>query len=648
FENPLLGAPFRQTMYDHPVGAFAHFACLRLLSWVFRDAALTVNVFYLLGFSLVTATSLSVARRFGLGRATALVVALLYAFAPYHLLRGETHLFLSTYYVVPVAILAVYRLATGDVDFRWPLERRTLCVLAALVLVASANVYYAFFTGVLLLVHGAARALRAHRVRPFVTAVALGAVLAGSFALNIAPNLVHFASHGRNRGGADRTPIEAEVHGLRPGSLVMPLPDHRVPALREARQKYDRGRAPLENASATLGAAGTLGLFLLLAELFRRRDERLARFLAESNLVLLLLGATGGAGSLIALFVTPLLRAYSRVSIFIAFLALLALGRALEAATRWLAVKLAPRFEKIALQRVEGLLATLTLTLGLLDQTSPALVPNHAALARSYRDDERLLRTVEASLSPGSSLFTLPYLAFPEGSEAIASNDLLRGYLHSRTLRFSAGAMNGTYAARWQKDVAEQSPEELVRLLRRAGFAGLYVDRRGMGDPVLENALAPLLGAPWTNAQRDLAVYPLARDDRGAPAAASAPDAHALERVVPLQWSNFYDEEHNRAHRWRWSAGAAGITLQNVAKGPQRVRIRFDLYAAAAHPLALRMGGLLRGDRTLTTESQHVDATVVVPAGTDTLWFSPSRETAVQGNRILSFAVRDLKLATLD
>jgi phosphoglycerol transferase len=638
FENPRLGAPFGLQMYDHPVGGLVHFALLELSTLVGASAPVAVNLHFLLGFPLTTATALFALGRLGVPARPAVVAALLFAFLPYHFVRGETHLFLASYYVVPLAVLAVYWCARGEVVLAPRPNRRGLAALAVMALTASANVYYALFTGVLLLVHGGAVSWRARGWRPFFTAAGLCGGLTLAFALNIAPSLAHFATHGRNPGGVERHEFEAELYGLRPGALVLPMPRHRLAAFRQVRAHFDQGRGQTESDAAALGIVASCGCLGLLGRLFRRANDERGTFLAESNLALLLLGAVGSAGALVALFVTPLLRAYARVSIFIGFFALAWVAERLGLAHGALTTRFRRPWAGDALLGV-------VLWFGILDQTSPLLVPAYAALSRSFAQDRAFVRALEASLPSNAAVFVLPYVAFPEGKALVSGNDLTLGYQHAERLGFSAGAMNGSYGALWQESVASQPPELLVRTLALAGFGAVYVDRRGMrqGDQV-EVALARLLGHPLVNERGDLAAYLL---DKPRAALRAGPlwagRASALELVVP-RWSGFYDQEERLGERWRWSGGEASLEFENPAPRAQRFRVSFQLNTATPTPARLRLSGLVAKELLLDQTGQTVTLSVSFAPGTSTLRFEPRTPPVSTAGRLLSFAVRGLTL----
>src|SRR5207302_515103 len=102
-----------------------------------------------------------------------------------------------------------------------------------------------------------------------------------------------------------------------------------------------------ENDYASLGILGSIGFLLLVGGLFSRKRvaPNMGRIVDPSypgvreglgalNAAALLLGTTGGLGSLFSLLVGPWIRGYNRISIYIAFFAFFALALALEGLVR--------------------------------------------------------------------------------------------------------------------------------------------------------------------------------------------------------------------------------------------------------------------------------------------------------------------------
>ena len=111
--NPDLGAPFHQQLFDFPVGLDnLNLLGLKVLGAVFGDVGTTVNMFFVLTFAAVAVSMLPRAPGAAASSPSSSVVALLYAFLPYHFARGVPHLFLSSYWVVPLAVYLILRVVS--------------------------------------------------------------------------------------------------------------------------------------------------------------------------------------------------------------------------------------------------------------------------------------------------------------------------------------------------------------------------------------------------------------------------------------------------------------------------------------------------------------------------------------------------------
>ena len=122
---------------------------MKLIGLFTSDAAVVVNVFFLLTFPLVGLAAYLVLRRLTVTPFVAIACSILYTLMPYHFYRGEMHLVLSAYYVVPLgAYLVLAVLGDRPLWGRWRLTLTTLA-LCAVIAFASAGYYYAAFTVIL-------------------------------------------------------------------------------------------------------------------------------------------------------------------------------------------------------------------------------------------------------------------------------------------------------------------------------------------------------------------------------------------------------------------------------------------------------------------------------------------------------------------
>ena len=486
YENRRLGAPNGQQLYDYPVlsGDGLHVAFFWIAGLFTDDPSVVMNVFFVLTFPVTAVVTYLVLRRLAVGPEVALVIAVLYALTPYHFMRGEVHLFLAAYYVVPIGAY----LALSVLDGRLRIGLAT-GALAALVALASGSFYYSAFTVLLVAVAALLRFFASRDRRALLPAgFVVGVILAVSL-VQLAPTIVYRVANGTNEEVAKRYWFESENYGLRLAQLLLPVDGHRIDALASRKAEYTSQIPQTEAAAGTLGIVAAVGLLWLLAVLLLAVvgawPGMIAQYrgIAALTLAAVLVGTTGGLATLMAV-VWPQIRAWNRLSIFIAFFALLAVGLLLES--------LRQRLPALGF----GVLLGGLLVLGALDQTSSFFIPPHAGLAADYRADQSWFRSVENQLPEGASVVQLPYEPFPEPPPGLRPlYEPAKAYLHSSDLRWSWGAMRGRRDD-WSAQYATRPAAELVPAAREAGFEAIVVDKLAYpdGGVATESDLSRVLG----------------------------------------------------------------------------------------------------------------------------------------------------------
>jgi phosphoglycerol transferase len=502
WHNPSLGAPDGQQMFDFPLvgGDPLNVVAIKVLGVFSSDSSVVMNLFFLFTFPAVGLASYLVLRRLELSVPVAIACSILFALLPYHFERGEGHLMLSAYYAVPLGAYLVLSVLGERPLFagrRGALKTVALCGVIAF---ASAAFYYSAFTVVLALAAGVLTAIAARSWRPLLQGAAVSGVIAAFTVVALLPSFVYWARHGTNPAVGHRATFESELYGLKFAQLVLPIEQHRIGELAHVRQTYDnwfpRTEAATNTALGVVAAGGfvfLLGLcFVQLAAPGRRvasprfGQAGMAAFLA------LLFAWTGGLAVFVA-GVSPQIRAWNRLSVFIGFFGLLAVGLGLERALAWLR----PRRRGVEL----GLGAVLVvLAIGALDQTSSAYEPSYATNAADYRSDGALVSEIEAALPANALVFQLPFRPFPEAPAlgAMVDYDLMRGYLHSHDLRWSYGAVKGRGSSGRNAVLAALPVPQMVKQVEADGFSGIYIDRFGYADraSALEKQLSQVLGRP--------------------------------------------------------------------------------------------------------------------------------------------------------
>jgi hypothetical protein len=124
----------------------------------------------------------------------------------------------------------------------------------------------------------------------------------------------------------------------------------------------------------------------------------------------------------------------------------------------------------------------------------------YKAIQAEYASDDKLVSYIESSVDEGSMIYQLPYHKYPEGE---AQNDmwdyhLFVGYLHSDTLKWSYGSVKGREGDSWNEEIGSLKADDMVKALKEAGFAGIYIDRRAYLAEQIEQLESDLTEATGT------------------------------------------------------------------------------------------------------------------------------------------------------
>ncbi|MEI8000027.1 MAG: hypothetical protein WCI50_01630 [Actinomycetes bacterium] len=406
---------------------------------------------------------------------------------------------------------------------------------------ASTGSYYAAIAMTLLVGVVLVDALARRRGRVVASA---GIALAAIFAVvlfNLLPTFVSWAEHGRNTHLVQRGPSETEVNGLKISQLVLPVEGHRIGFLAAASADSTRFTVIPAERGQQLGAIGAVGFVALLGAVLvaarRRRGAgtpdavttaavtaavttadaapnappvspaapvasapvEVLRTFGVATVIALVIAAVSGFSLIISGLGVKEIRSWNRVSVFIGFFALVAVGFGIDWARRRFA-------HRRWIRPVSVVVCALLVVVGVLDQVSPLTVPHYAATRRTFDSDRVFFGRVQRTLPKGAAVFDLPYVFFPESGavDGIGPYDTVRGFLHTDDLNWSWGGVIGT-PADWVAATAhltETDPAEMLDRVTAVGFRGLVLDRRGDRSTASdasgprEQAITAHLGAP--------------------------------------------------------------------------------------------------------------------------------------------------------
>ncbi|WP_159081289.1 hypothetical protein [Nocardioides sediminis] len=491
-----LNAPFGQNVHGYALTDELLMGVVgKVFVPLFGSASAATNWWVTLTFPMAAVTAVYLARYLGLSRASSAVSGLAFAILPDHLLRTTGHYSLATTWVIPVVVLAALSLLHPR-----PMSGRSRvawhgALLAGLVCVTLTNAYYAVFGGFLIMVAGVAAAVSTRTVRVLGHAVLRCTALGVPLVLTVWLDKRGLPSPlGYEAFAVTRSPGDADIYGGRITAMLLPAQSHRFEVFRDLRSAYETSFAahaetPALGLVAALGFCG-LVIWSLLAYWRPRWLEAHRRLssLAGLTWVSVLVFATGGVGNAWAFVLDGGgIRVWSRMHVFIALLALLAVGLCIDALRRPLARALA----------VGGVLVVV-----LVDQTTPLYRPDTAATTAMKTEVEALTAAIAEDAGSGAAVYQYPEISYlvPQRETAPASlSDGFLPYVYSSEesgLRWSYGGLQGDPRADWQLALGQRPLVEQAALLSNAGFAGILVDRAPLTSTPDELAEIAQLGTP--------------------------------------------------------------------------------------------------------------------------------------------------------
>jgi phosphoglycerol transferase len=576
--NKYIGMPTGLYMQDFPFPNNLDCGLIKLISYFTKSYGLTLNIFYLLTFPLTTFTSMLVFRQFKASYSSSIFGSLIYAFTSYHFSRGENHLFLSTYYLIPLVVMVILWTYEDNTiifgkDGKFNVFNSKFLISAFIcILMGLSFVYYAFFSCYFLMVFGIILFLSRKDIRSLFTSVFFVGLITLSTTVNALPTIIYQQKMGSNLAIYARYPQEAEIYGLKIIQLFLPTAAHRFSFLDNITSKY-ASTAPVcnENLTASLGIIGSVGCIFLLFWIFYRVSDNCTKSfeleqkfnaLSVLNLSAILLGTIGGFSSIFSYFVYSQIRGYNRISIFISFFSIFAIVLLLDIVRA--------KFKKdINLKVLYCSFLILLLLGGVLDQTSPSITRSYSSNEKEFYNDENFIKEIEATMPQDTMIFQLPYISFPEypPQNKMLDYDHFKGYLHSNSLRWSYGAMKGREVDYWQKLVASEPPEEMVETLSLAGFNGIYVDSYGYtdsGSELISNLSKTLMTDPLKSENRRLYFFDMTSYNSQLKSRLTAEEEFG-KKIVSTSFfgEGFYSSEHDQDRCWRWSLNKSSLYLTN-------------------------------------------------------------------------------------
>jgi phosphoglycerol transferase len=493
YNIPELGYPFHSYQYDFPgYVEYAHILNIKFLSFFTNNLVTIFNIYFLLGFIICFGVTYKILRLLDFDPLYSFVISLIYTFSPFHFER-IMHTSYTYYFIAPFIFyiaLKIYKTSFSDQG-----AKLTFYEKLALIFFGMFGLYYVVFSLIILSVLFIALLSNPtfKKVNIKATLIAIAMLIAG-LAISMSPSVIKKINNPNSFPSlVKRQAYESEIAGFKFMQLISPRLDHRVNSLANFTQSYiDKSPLINENISASLGLFGALGLIISFYYIFiamaggvkKEKDSTTISFLSLCTITLFMFGTIGGFGSLVAYIITPIIRSWNRISIFIEFSSLLIFF-----------IYIRSIFKKYKVNSFyTRIFLCLLLLIGLYDQTnfldsykgriSQCIKSCSKEENKKYLSDKDFFGKVEGSLPKGAAIYVFPYMGFPEvpGKFGLETYDLIRGYVNSDYLRFNYGGVRSRPGDDFYQALSNEPLKKQIDVAKKLGFQGFYIDTRGYAD----------------------------------------------------------------------------------------------------------------------------------------------------------------------
>ena len=515
-----LGAPYGQQVFDYASFflQIPEYLFIKILTLFSSDVPVIENLLYLFTFVFCSLSAYIVLRKMSIHYFFAVCGSILYAYTPYIFERRLSHYCLTACYFVPVSIYLCYATYIKDDYFKLNIKswnKKTVAILLLCACIATNGIgYYPFFTCFLLCVSAFCKFIQTRKIKSILPQIRIILCIGLFMLLALLPTILYHRAYGSNPI-ATRDLYSVEVYSLKITQLFMPIYSHGITKIQEFINEYNM-HTPLtnENTTSYLGVIGGIGFIIGLIGIFAIRKVEISSYkiienkkskktnkidnrnidtdekicdatiplMARFNLACVLFMSIGGFISLLAVLTKLyVMRGFNRISIYIMFCSLVIICSVAQSKYNQIKDK--------KKKMVFCCIVCLITLFGVWDQT-PQLINDGSSLRANrerWNADEAFIGQIEAVMNEGDMIFQLPYHQYPEAGSVNNMTDyqLLEGYIHSDTLRWSYGGLKGRESDAYSAYVTSLDTESMINKIVADGFKGLYIDKRAYTEESL-------------------------------------------------------------------------------------------------------------------------------------------------------------------
>lgn len=494
--------PYDTAYISGAVGHTFHAVIFKIISLFCKDAIVLVNIYYLLGFFLMGCIAYIALRQVGTATVGSIICAVLYSQLPYHYLRNEIHIYLSAYYLVPLACVVIYNIFSGryflntpdnaQVSFKNLDVKRLMGGCLICVLLGISDIYYSALFAIVCGAVSLAVFAKKKNFRYFLVGLFYVVVIAFVLAMVMLPSKIYGIYNGISGYGMNRYAFEAELYGLKWIYLILPIQGHRISFLSNLRNAFDTELFyNNENTLVSLGLFLSIGLLISIFSIASGKNSsdngkgEVVRNTGIINLVMILCGTVGGIGSVVAVMLTTSIRCYNRICVFIAFFAAVTLAILIDELYRRLNKRISKYICRFAM--------CLLLGVGIWEMTTDEYAYNRGVyfngftwssnvdeVTEAINNDKEFVKNIQAVMPENSNILQLPVVTndlFPNGNPKVWRHQWKQ--IFSTGIKWSHGDNSFGRTYQWLQRIKNLPADKLLEAAVSVGFNGIYIDTIG-------------------------------------------------------------------------------------------------------------------------------------------------------------------------
>lgn len=576
FQNNKVGAPFFGTSYDFSAFYFDsfNFFIFKIIILFVKDWGKAINTFYIFLFPVTALASHYVMRKLKINFYISMLSSMYFTFLQYRFLRGTSHLFLSTYYLIPLITLLFYWLYTDcdilEIKKGFFKNKKNIFSIVLLVLLSLSGIYYTFFSCFFFLIIYLIKINKNNVVRISKKFGLIFIIILFISFLAYIPGILYKLKVGANIESPQRHVYETELYALRISKLFI---SQKIFYLKGGYfEKIQKGIINYFNffknpeGMEYLGIIGIIGFIYLLWITLKKEktNNSLINLLALLNITGVLLAVASGFGTIFAILVSAQIRAYNRISVFIAYFCILAI-----------AIKI-NNLVKGKNRKVWVPLLSILFLFSIWEQIPLSSGITYTYSTKKYRkkfdSDKLFILQIEKILGKNGMVFQLPYYKFPEmgNIKDLGDYEMFKGYLFSENIKWSYGGYKGRQSDLWNRYITSLSVKEMLEKISIVGFNGIYIDRKAYTEDEytkLENEISEIIQEKeYISSDKDLVFFNLTNYSNNLKNKYSKEqlekEKNKILKVLIVS-EGFYENEQLENKKWKWMENSSSIIIEN-------------------------------------------------------------------------------------